>query len=190
MRSRFGSPRRFARASSPRSLVGVVPIVAGVAIDAAAASAASQRPRQHRVRVRQRVASTARPRARTSNAPIVGMATTPNGKGYWLVANDGGVFAVQRALLRIARRAGTSTRRSSASRRDADGKGYWLVAETAACSPSATRKFYGSTGAMHLNSPDRRRSSPGPLGKGYWLMATDGGVFTFGTAKLPRLDRR
>ena len=27
------------------------------------------------------------------NAPIVGMASTPDGKGYWLVASDGGVFA-------------------------------------------------------------------------------------------------
>jgi hypothetical protein len=27
------------------------------------------------------------------NAPIVGMAATPSGKGYWLVAADGGVFA-------------------------------------------------------------------------------------------------
>ena len=27
------------------------------------------------------------------NQPIVGMATTPNGKGYWLVARDGGIFA-------------------------------------------------------------------------------------------------
>ena len=27
------------------------------------------------------------------NAPIVGMASTPNGGGYWLVASDGGVFS-------------------------------------------------------------------------------------------------
>lgn len=27
------------------------------------------------------------------NAPIVGMAATPTGKGYWLVAADGGVFS-------------------------------------------------------------------------------------------------
>lgn len=27
-----------------------------------------------------------------SNAPIVGIASTPSGKGYWLVAADGGVF--------------------------------------------------------------------------------------------------
>ena len=27
------------------------------------------------------------------NAPIVGMAVTPNGAGYWLLASDGGIFA-------------------------------------------------------------------------------------------------
>ncbi|MDA8275332.1 MAG: hypothetical protein M0029_08125 [Actinomycetota bacterium] len=27
------------------------------------------------------------------NAPIVGIATTPDGQGYWEVASDGGIFA-------------------------------------------------------------------------------------------------
>jgi hypothetical protein len=27
------------------------------------------------------------------NRPIVGMAATPDGKGYWMVASDGGVFS-------------------------------------------------------------------------------------------------
>jgi hypothetical protein len=27
------------------------------------------------------------------NKPIVGMTTTPFGKGYWMVASDGGIFA-------------------------------------------------------------------------------------------------
>jgi hypothetical protein len=27
------------------------------------------------------------------NAPVVGMAATADGKGYWLVAADGGIFA-------------------------------------------------------------------------------------------------
>ena len=35
--------------------------------------------------------STGRP-ALTLNKPVVGMAATPDGKGYWLVASDGGVF--------------------------------------------------------------------------------------------------
>ena len=33
------------------------------------------------------------PNRQNSNAPIVGMAATPTGKGYWLVAADGGVFS-------------------------------------------------------------------------------------------------
>ena len=28
----------------------------------------------------------------TLNKPIVGMAATPDGHGYWLVASDGGIF--------------------------------------------------------------------------------------------------
>jgi len=27
------------------------------------------------------------------NAPMVGMAATPDGKGYWTVASDGGIFS-------------------------------------------------------------------------------------------------
>jgi hypothetical protein len=27
------------------------------------------------------------------NQPIVGMASTPTGKGYWMVASDGGIFS-------------------------------------------------------------------------------------------------
>ena len=32
------------------------------------------------------------------NAPVVGLSRTPDGKGYWLVAADGGVFAFGDAL--------------------------------------------------------------------------------------------
>ena len=31
-------------------------------------------------------------RGSPANAPVVGMASAPDGKGYWLVASDGGVF--------------------------------------------------------------------------------------------------
>ncbi|EQD80481.1 hypothetical protein B1A_00847 [mine drainage metagenome] len=27
------------------------------------------------------------------NKPVVGMAATPDGKGYWMVAADGGIFS-------------------------------------------------------------------------------------------------
>ena len=29
----------------------------------------------------------------TLNSPIVGMAPTPSGAGYWMVASDGGIFS-------------------------------------------------------------------------------------------------
>ena len=65
--------------------------------------------------------------------------------------------------------------------------GWWPP--TAASSPSATPRFYGSTGAIHLNQPIVGMAAT-PDGGGYWLVASDGGIFTFGDAALLRLDRR
>src|SRR5262249_59143259 len=44
-------------------------------------------------------------------------------------------------------------------------------------------KFYGSTGAMHLNQPVVGMASP-RANNGYWLVARDGGIFTFGKVKF------
>jgi hypothetical protein len=41
--------------------------------------------------------------------PIVGMAATPGGRGYWLVASDGGVFALGDAPFRGATPGGPSS---------------------------------------------------------------------------------
>ena len=77
--------------------------------------------------------------------------------------------------------ASTSTSRSSAwPRLRADAAtGSWPG--TAASSPSATRTTTARPAAMHLNQPIvgmiRTRS-----GHGYWLIARDGGVFSFGDA--------
>jgi len=35
------------------------------------------------------------------NAPIVGMAATPDGGGYWLVASDGGIFSFGDAVFHV-----------------------------------------------------------------------------------------
>ena len=40
------------------------------------------------------------------NKPIVGIASTPDGQGYWEVASDGGIFSLRRRrLLRLHRQA-------------------------------------------------------------------------------------
>jgi hypothetical protein len=41
--------------------------------------------------------------------------------------------------------------------------------------------FYGSAGAIHLNKRIVGMATT-PDGHGYWLVASDGGVFTFGDA--------
>jgi hypothetical protein len=116
------------------------------------------------------------------NAPLVGMAATPNGKGYWLVANDGGVFGFNAPFFGSlgARHLNSPIVGMAAT---PSGKGYWLVAGDGGVFCFGDARYYGSTGSMHLNSPIKQMIA-GPGGKGYWLMATDGGVFTFGSARF------
>ena len=69
---------------------------------------------------------------------------------------------------------------------------------TAPClDDNATAFVSAFGGAPKLGAPKgqlrSRRSSASPRhrrGRGYWLVASDGGVFTFGDAQLPRLDRQ
>ena len=91
------------------------------------------------------------------NQPIVGMAATPSGHGYWLVATRRRDLRVRRrAVLRLDRRdpPEPADRRHGADARRVTATG-WSRA-TAASSPSATRSFYGSTGATPPQPADRR----------------------------------
>ena len=74
----------------------------------------------------------------TLNEPVVGMARTHDGGGYWLVAADGGVFAFGDAGFYGSTGAPTSTSPSWAWPPPPTGTatGWWPP--TAACSPSAT----------------------------------------------------
>ena len=88
------------------------------------------------------------------NAPIVGIAATPDGRGYWLVAADGGVFTFgDAAFARVlgqpdAQRADRRDRRHA---RRARATGWWPP--TAGCSPSAMPPSHGSLGNLTLNAP-------------------------------------
>jgi uncharacterized protein YkwD len=115
--------------------------------------------------------------------PVVGIAATPSGHGYWRVASDGGVFTngdakfygstggmrLNRPIVGIA---GTPS-----------GRGYWLVASDGGIFTFGDARFYGSTGAIRLAQPIVG-IAPTPSGHGYWLAASDGGVFTFGDARF------
>jgi hypothetical protein len=114
-------------------------------------------------------------------APIVAMAATPDGKGYWLVGADGGVLAYGDATYF----GGTSARKLYAPivamAPTPDGRGYWLVSIDGGIFTFGDAKYYGSTGEQPPPAPIVG-FAPTPDGKGYWLVASRGEVYAFGDA--------
>ena len=113
--------------------------------------------------------------------PIVGMASTPDGGGYWLVASDGGIFALGNARFHGSAGNLTLARPIVGMAATPDGGGYWLVASDGGIFGYGNARFHGSTGGIALNRPivGMARTNNGG---GYWLVASDGGIFAFGNA--------
>jgi hypothetical protein len=110
------------------------------------------------------------------NSPIVDMARTPSGKGYWLVAADGGVFAFGDApfhgslggtgasVVAITGHPNSSTY----TLLHADGRLTWFAAGTGQTIP----------GTIPTYAVDLTTTKTGA----YWVLGADGGVITYGTA--------
>ena len=173
--------------------------------------------------LRQRAQARERARDHVADNPYVALASTPSGKGYWVVDAHGDVDAfgdahdyggaddlhLNQPVLGMAP--------------TASGKGYWLLARDGGIFSYGDAAFYGSTGAMRLNAPiivdgvdarwarllaarERRRrvqlrqrallgldrldeaERAGHLDDrdaaagGYLLLASDGGLFSFGNS--------
>ena len=114
-------------------------------------------------------------------APVVGIASTPDLRGYWLTAADGGVFAFgdagyfgSAAGLRLAAPVvGIAA--------TPDGAGYWEVAADGGVFAFGDAAFHGSAAGLRLAAPVVGIAAT-PDGAGYWEVAADGGVFAFGDA--------
>ena len=121
-------------------------------------------------------------------APIVGMAATPDGGGYWLVAADGGVFCYGDARFFGSTGGTPLTHPSWAWRptRPPAATGWWppTAGSSASAPPSSARP-----GGRPSTAPVVGMAATGE-GGGYWLVAADGGVFTFGDATFSGFDRR
>jgi protocatechuate 3,4-dioxygenase beta subunit len=78
------------------------------------------------------------------NKPIVGMASSPDGKGYWLVASDGGIFSYGDASFYGSTGATALNKPIVGMASSPDGKGYWLVASDGGIFSYGDASFYGS----------------------------------------------
>jgi len=115
--------------------------------------------------------------------PVVGMESTPSGRGYWLVASDGGIFGFGDAPFLGSTGAIRLNKPVVDMAATASGSGYWLVAADGGIFSYGDAQFFGSTGSIVLNRPIVGMAAT-RSGNGYWLVATDGGVFCFGDASF------
>ena len=114
-------------------------------------------------------------------APIVGVASTPTGRGYWQLGADGGIFTYGDARF-YGSTGGLPLRRPVMDLAPTpSGRGYWLSATDGGVFTYGDAGFFGSAGDVGLSRPIVALS-PSPSGKGYFLFADDGGVFTYGDA--------
>jgi hypothetical protein len=116
------------------------------------------------------------------NADLVSIAATPHGRGYWIAAADGGVFAFG-----DARFAGSIAGRPLAApivgiAAAPTGNGYWLVGADGGVFAFGSAGFHGALGNPGAMISPIVAIAATPSGKGYWLVGSDGGVFTFGDA--------
>jgi len=117
------------------------------------------------------------------NQPLVGMATTPDGGGYWLVSGDGGIFSFGDAGFHGSVGGTALDAPIVGMAPTADGLGYWLVAGDGGIFAFGDAAFDGSMGGTPLNRPIVGMA-PTADGRGYWLVAGDGGIFSFGDANF------
>ena len=87
------------------------------------------------------------------NEPIVGMAATSDGGGYWLVASDGGIFNYGDAAFHGSAGSLHLNKPIVGMAATSDGGGYWLVASDGGIFNYGDAEFHGSAGSLHLNAP-------------------------------------
>jgi protein MpaA len=116
-------------------------------------------------------------------APLVGVASTPDSRGFFAVAADGGVFTGGTARFAGSLGGRRLSKPVVGISPTPSGRGYWLVAADGGVFSFGDARFFGSTGSLRLNQPIVSMI-PTRSGHGYWLVAADGGIFTFGDARF------
>lgn len=117
------------------------------------------------------------------SVPVGGFAVTPSGAGYYMVAEDGGVFTFGDAIFHGSL-PGIGVRPNAPIVGMAvtpSGGGYWLASADGGVYAFGDAGFHGSAGGIHLNASIGAIART-PSAAGYWLVARDGGIFSYGDA--------
>ena len=122
------------------------------------------------------------PTSETYPSPVVAMAETPDGKGYWLATADGAVTAFGDAQSYGGANALDLYAPVVGMAAAPDGKGYWLVAADGGVFSFGGVDFYGSEGGTTISGFVSGMAAT-PDGGGYWLANANGDVYTFGDAR-------
>ncbi len=115
--------------------------------------------------------------------PVVGIAGTATGHGYWLVASDGGIFTYGDARFYGSTGALHLNAPIVGITATPTGHGYWLVASDGGIFTYGHAGFYGASGPSPSGQPIVGLASS-PTGRGYWIVGRDGHVFARGDARV------
>jgi hypothetical protein len=116
----------------------------------------------------------------------------PGGHGYWLVGDDGGVFAFGGApyrgstgnMVTKVRDLVVSLAVVSGIAPTADDAGYWLVTVNGGIFPFGDAKYFGSLQDIGVLDAQVTSIVPTSDGEGYFMASWQGGVYAFGDARF------
>ncbi|MHB1503946.1 MAG: fibronectin type III domain-containing protein [Acidimicrobiales bacterium] len=117
-------------------------------------------------------------------APVVGIASTPDGHGYWLAGADGGVFSFGTARF-FGSIPGSHVPRFGpvvGIASTPDGHGYWLVSSDGFVYRFGDAGYFGPVDPAKAGVRSVVGIASTPDGHGYWLVSSDGAVYAFGDA--------
>ena len=114
------------------------------------------------------------------NQPIVGMVPSADGRGYFMVAADGGVFAFGNAQFEGSCPAiGGCGAPARAVVPDGSGGGYWVVTKWGHVQTFGNAQNYGQPALQDVQVTSAVRTADG---RGYWILFRNGVVYRYGDA--------
>ena len=116
------------------------------------------------------------------------MAATPTGKGYWLVASDGGIFCFGDAKFHGSTGGIQLNKPIVGMAATPTGKGYWLVRERRRHLRLRRRAVLRLDRRASASTSRSSRMAATPTGKGYWLVRERRRHLQLRRREVPRCD--